>query len=539
MFIDIDGFKRVNDNLGHAAGDRALRTAATRIGSAIRPADTLARFGGDEFTVLCEDLPDSDAAMRIADRITAQVSMPFELDGSEVVLGASVGVAVDACGEMGADELMHAADQAMYDAKHRGGGRAAVWQRRDRGTGNEIRLEADLRRSMPHDLRAVYQPQVELADGRLVGAEALVRWDHPERGLVSPGEFIPVAERSGLVVPLGRWMLHTACAEAARLSELAGERVDMSVNVSPRQMSDESLIADVESALSASSLPPSQLQLELTESTLIEDLDAGVALVERLKRLGVSVALDDFGTGYSSLSYLKRLPVDTIKIDRSFVSGIPDSREDVAIVAAVISFGRALGMKVVAEGVETEAHVGCAARPGLHTRAGLLLPPPRRRGEAARALAVDCRAMALEPDAPGGPEWPERVEHQMRNLKRTAAALGVLAALALGVAIWAVVDDDTASGQALSRERVSRLDERVDQLEEQVEGTSEESDTAQLERQLDDKADKEDVERLRNEVKELGAAVEDADSAEAVDQLSQRVDELEQRVDDLEGQQQP
>jgi diguanylate cyclase (GGDEF)-like protein len=372
LFVDVDGFKRINDHLGHAAGDRALRAAALRIGGAVRTIDTVARFGGDEFTVLCEDVGDEMSALELGERVASQMSIPIELGAAEVVLRASVGVVVDTEAELTGDELLLAADQAMYRAKHRGGGRAEVWRPGQRGGDNEIRVEAELRRAIPNELRAVYQPQVALADGSPFGAEALVRWEHPERGMVSPGEFIPVAERSGLVVELGRWMLHEACAEARRLEAASGRPINVSVNVSGRQVADEGLIGDVAAALSASGLPAERLCLELTESTLIEDLDAGVALVGRLKELGVTLALDDFGKGYSSLSYLKRLPVDTIKIDRAFVSGVPDCREDVAIVAAVISFARALDMNVLAEGVETKAHVdallelGCTHAQGFY-----------------------------------------------------------------------------------------------------------------------------------------------------------------------------
>ena len=372
LFVDIDGFKRINDHLGHAAGDRALRAVAGRIRSAIRSVDTLARFGGDQFTVLCEDAGDVQGALALGDRIAEHVGIPMELRTAEVVLGASIGVAVGHAGALDADALLHAADQAMHQAKQRGGGRVALWRPKAHEGTDEIRLEGELRRAIPRGLRAVYQPQVRLVDGEPFGAEALVRWDHDDRGVVSPGEFIPVAERSGLIVPIGRWMLDQACAEARSLELSSGRPVSVSVNVSGRQVSDERLITDVEAALAASSLAPERLCLELTESTLIEDLDAGVALIERLKELGVSLALDDFGTGYSSLSYLKRLPVDTIKIDRSFVSGLPDCREDLAIVAAVISFARALGMNVLAEGVETEAHVdallelGCTHAQGFY-----------------------------------------------------------------------------------------------------------------------------------------------------------------------------
>ena len=378
LFIDIDGFKRINDHMGHGGGDRALRTAADRMQSAIRPADTLARLGGDEFTVLCDGLPDSQTPVAIAERIAARLAEPIPLGDAEVVLRSSVGIAVTTNGEPhNAERLLHESDRAMHEAKQRGGGRVQLFEScLSRPVGNGIALESDLRRSIPGDLRAVYQPQVRLADGSIAGAEALVRWDHPQRGVVSPGEFIPIAEQSGLILPLGRWMLTEACAEGARLGEIPGRPSRISVNVSARQFADPSLIADVESALSDAGLPPERLQLELTESILIHDLSAGVEVVERLKELGVSIALDDFGKGYSSLSYLKALPIDVIKIDRSFVSGLPDCREDLAIVSAVVSFAGALGMDVLAEGVETQAHVDALLELGCDHAQGFLFYRP-------------------------------------------------------------------------------------------------------------------------------------------------------------------
>ena len=372
LFVDIDSFKLINDSLGHDAGDRVLRCAAERIGAAIRPTDTLARFGGDEFTVLCEGVESGQEALGLAQTIEAALRAPLEVGNTEIVLRASVGVAMDVAGEHGCDDLLHEAGEAMREAKRRGGARAQLWLPKQRAPGNAIQLEADLRRAIPNGLRAVYQPQVGLADGALIGIEALVRWQHPQRGRVSPGDFIPVAERSGLIFPIGRWMLGTACDEAMRLAGPTGAPAGVSVNVSARQVADPALVTDVQAALAASGLPAERLQLELTESVLMDDLDAGVKLLRRLKELGVTLALDDFGTGYSSLSYLQRLPFDTIKIDRSFVAGLPDCREDLAIVSAVISFARALGMTVLAEGVETEAHVqalldlGCERAQGFH-----------------------------------------------------------------------------------------------------------------------------------------------------------------------------
>ena len=371
LFVDVDGFKRINDNLGHAAGDHALREAASRIRAAVRKNDTVARFGGDEFTVLCTDVSDQDVAADLADRVSQVLQRPFLIDGAEVVLKASVGVAF-AAGPTSGTELLRDADHAMYEGKRRGGGRVHFHAGGENGKRNEIAIEAALRHAIPGELVAHYQPKVQLRDGAPVGAEALVRWRHPEKGLVSPGVFIPVAERSGLIVPIGRWMLHEACREAMRCRDAGGEPLPISVNVAARQVVDRSLVDHVAGALESSGLPPEYLEIELTETSLIEGIQDDLDVLGGLKELGVSLALDDFGTGYSSLSYLKRFPIDTIKIDRVFVSEIPESREDVAIVSAVISFARALGLTVVAEGVETPAQIGalldlgCEYAQGFH-----------------------------------------------------------------------------------------------------------------------------------------------------------------------------
>jgi diguanylate cyclase (GGDEF)-like protein len=367
LFIDVDGFKRINDSLGHSAGDAALREVAVRIRSAVRPHDTVARLGGDEFTVLCEDLDGDGDALSIGDRIVEALARPVAIHGSDVVLRASVGVALAGAEEVRPEELLRRSDDAMYQAKARGGGRPQLYvpgRGRRRGD-DDLQLESDLRRAIPAEMVAHYQPVVALDDARVVGAEALARWQHP-RGLIMPAEFIAVAEQTALIVPLGSWMLEQACRQGALWDGLR-----VSVNVSGRQVAEGSLVASVARALEASGLPPEHLQLELTETVLMDDVDGHVAVMRELKKLGVSLALDDFGKGYSSLSYLHRFPIDRIKIDRDFVRGLPDSRADQAIVSAVLSFARALDMEVVAEGVETQRHVdallelGCAYAQGF------------------------------------------------------------------------------------------------------------------------------------------------------------------------------
>jgi diguanylate cyclase (GGDEF)-like protein len=367
LFIDVDGFKRINDSLGHSAGDAALREAAVRIRSAVRPHDTVARLGGDEFTVLCEDL-DGDGALSIGGRIVEALARPLAIDDSDVVLRASVGVAVARREDMRPEELLRRSDDAMYQAKARGGGRPQLYAPgggRHRG-GHDLQLESALRHAIPTELVAHYQPVVAVDGAQLVGAEALARWQHPSRGLIPPADFIAMAEQTGLIVPLGTWMLEQACRECALWDGLR-----VSVNVSGRQVAEGSLVASVTRALEGSGLSPERLQLELTETVLMDDVDGHVAVMRDLKTLGISLALDDFGKGYSSLSYLHRFPIDRIKIDRDFVRGLPDSRADRAIISAVLSFARALDMEVVAEGVETQQHVdalrelGCAYAQGF------------------------------------------------------------------------------------------------------------------------------------------------------------------------------
>ena len=373
LFIDLDGFKRLNDSFGHGAGDDVLREAAMRIRTAVRPHDTVARLGGDEFTVLCEGVHGDRGALAIGRRIAEELARPLVIDGHEIVLRASIGVVLAEREHVTAEELRQQSDDAMYRAKARGGGCPQLYtpgRARERA-GHEIQVESALRRAIPDELVAHYQPVVELDGGRLVGVEALVRWQHPSRGLVPPGEFIPVAEQSGLVVALGDWMLGESCRQAVGWGDLR-----VSVNVSGRQVAEGSLVASVARALEESGLPPERLQLELTETVLMDDIDGHIALMREVKELGVTLALDDFGKGYSSLSYLHRFPLDRIKVDRAFVGGLPESRASVAIVSAVVSFAAALDIEIVAEGVETQAQVDALRSLGCEYAQGFFFHRP-------------------------------------------------------------------------------------------------------------------------------------------------------------------
>ena len=360
LFLDIDRFKTINDGFGHRFGDELLVAVATMLQALVRPGDTVARFGGDEFVILCEDLIEGEAgAVAVAERVAAALSEPFQTADADALVTASIGIAV---AELGADaeDVVANADVAMYAAKENGRARFEVFGEAVReALSVRVATETALCRVIERDeLRVHYQP-VFSADGRrALSMEALIRWQHPERGLLAPGEFIATAEESGHIVAIGTWVLTEACRQALLWHQADGEGLSVSVNVSARQLADPHLVKTVSQVLAYSGLPSSMLVLEITESVLLADTEETIATLQALKDLGVTLAIDDFGTGYSSLSYLRRLPVDIVKVDRSFVDGLGSGREDRAIVAAMIQLAHQLGLKVVAEGVETEVQLG-------------------------------------------------------------------------------------------------------------------------------------------------------------------------------------
>jgi diguanylate cyclase (GGDEF)-like protein len=378
LFIDIDHFKVVNDALGHEAGDQLLKTVAKRLRSALRPRDTVGRVGGDEFVVLCEDIDADVEAVAAARRLSMALDEPFELGGHRHHVTASIGISTWEEGAT-ADVLMRNADAAMYRAKERGRSRFELFDQGMRQwTESWLTVEAELRDALERDeLVNVYQPIVDPADGRVVGFEALVRWNHPRRGVIAPMDFIPVAEQIGLIVPLGHEVLRAACEEAARWpARVDGMPLRISVNLSPRQLSDPGLVDSVAAVLKATRLAPDRLSLEITESAFTEDPARALEVLNRLKGLGVRLELDDFGSGYSSLTYVRMFPIDALKIDRSFVQGVCRSQEDAAIVAAVISMGRALGVHVVAEGVESAEQAELLQTLGCTLAQGYLFAQP-------------------------------------------------------------------------------------------------------------------------------------------------------------------
>jgi diguanylate cyclase (GGDEF)-like protein/PAS domain S-box-containing protein len=354
LFLDLDGFKVVNDSLGHAVGDRLLDRVARRLEGCLRPSDTVARLGGDEFTVLLEDLHDPAEAQAVAQRVHDALREAFELDGRPVFTTASIGIAVGGTGAS-PESLLRDADTAMYQAKGRGRARCEVFDPTMHATAlARLALETDLRGALEREeFELAYQPLVSLADGRIAGFEALARWRHPERGLLQPSEFICVAEETGLIVPLGRWVLREACRQMREWNRRYGAALSVNVNLSPRQFADGGLARDVAAALRDTELPAGFLKLEITEGLLMGEAGPIAATLDELKVLGVELCIDDFGTGYSSLSYLHRFPIDTLKIDRSFVARLSADGGSDQIVRTILVLAQTLKMRAVAEGVET------------------------------------------------------------------------------------------------------------------------------------------------------------------------------------------
>jgi diguanylate cyclase (GGDEF)-like protein len=400
FFIDLDRFKLVNDSLGHAAGDRLLVEVAERLRGELRPSDTIARFGGDEFTVLCEQCTEPRATL-VAERILASLARPFMIDGHELFANASIGIAFGHGSDAAAPVLLRNADAAMYRAKECGRSQFAVY---DGGMHRlatvRLELENDLRHAIERgELRLEYQPDVSLGNRRIVGVEALLRWQHPRHGLLEPRQFVSIAEESGMIVPIGEWVIREACRQARELED-AGHPLVVAVNLSPRQLADPRLPAVLDAAIDETGVDPRLLCLEITESAAVEA--QGLALAS-LRELGVRLALDDFGAGFSSLSQIRALPrVDTLKVDRVFTESLGERPEDDAIVAAIVGMADALEMDTVAEGIETEmqaravAALGCRRGQGYHFARPLSSVALRRLVESAALRSEAGEAEAAE-----------------------------------------------------------------------------------------------------------------------------------------------
>jgi diguanylate cyclase (GGDEF)-like protein/PAS domain S-box-containing protein len=389
LYLDIDDFKAVNDRFGHAEGDRLLVAAAERLQAATRAGDTVARLGGDEFAVIVEDAdpPEAEAA---ADRILTALRQPFDLGDRETTVRASIGIAIHDVDAGDADELLRRADIAMYAAKSRGGDSHATYEARlYEATVARMESKADLQGALERgELRVAYQPIVDMETGRITGAEALMRWDHPEKGAIAPSDFIPLAEENGLIVELGRWILETACRQTRMWQEQTGRPdLTISVNLSGRQIADADLVSDVSRALASSGLDPACLTLEITETTLVRDVESTVAAFRALKTLGIRLAIDDFGTGYSSLSYLRQFPIDTLKIDRSFVAALDDGADSNALVRSILDLSETLRLDTVAEGIETDEQRRALESLGATRGQGYLFARPMGPTEMAGLLA--------------------------------------------------------------------------------------------------------------------------------------------------------
>jgi diguanylate cyclase (GGDEF)-like protein/PAS domain S-box-containing protein len=381
LFLDLDRFKLVNDSLGHSAGDRLLVAIADRLGSLVGPTGMVSRFGGDEFTVLCADVTSEETVELLAERIAETIARPVTLTEGEVFVTASIGIALSGSGDDSPETLLRNADSAMYRAKQRGRNRAELFDPSEHHRAvDDLRTGNELHRAIERgELRVHYQPMLDLGNGSLLGFEALIRWEHPERGLVSPMEFVPLAEETGLIVPLGEWALEQACTQSVRWHQAAPDAAPlvMSVNLSPRQLTEASLPNDVARVMHHTGIAPSALWLEITESTIMRDTDAALGTLEALRSLGVHLAVDDFGTGYSSLSYLEQLPIEALKIDRTFTRGVGARGDATAIVGAVVGLARAMGLSTIAEGIETRDQLQRLRLMGCAQGQGYLFGPPR------------------------------------------------------------------------------------------------------------------------------------------------------------------
>ena len=371
MFLDLDRFKLINDTMGHSAGDELLKITSQRLIEAVRKTDSvainangisssIARFGGDEFTILLDDIENEQAIVRIAERIVKNISQPMMLDHQEVHISTSIGIAIYPHDGTKADEILKHADTAMYHAKAQGRNNFQFFaESMNKSSVELLLLENNLHKAIEqNELCLYYQPQVSIETGKLVGMEALIRWQQPDKGFISPGVFIPVAEETGMIMQIGEWVFREACEQGMSWINAGYELQKISVNLSGRQLKDEGLPKLISGILQETGMPPAKLCIELTETSLILDPDTALARLTRIKELGVTLSLDDFGTGYSSLSYLKRFPIDTLKIDQAFIRDVKVDHEDAALVKAIISMAHGLKMDVIAEGVEIKEQLG-------------------------------------------------------------------------------------------------------------------------------------------------------------------------------------
>ena len=355
LYLDLDQFKRVNDSLGHDVGDALLMKVAERLRQCVRHQDTVARMGGDEFVMLLTDVDDMSGASAVARKVLKIMGQPMHLLKHEITITPSIGITLAPHDSLNADILLKNADLAMYRAKESGRNNYQFFTKEMNSKILEgLLIEGELRKAITQEQLVLhFQPQVEIESGNMIGVEALVRWDHPEKGLIPPDDFIPVAEETGLIVEIGEWILHNACCTMRNLEMSGFPAIKLAVNLSPRQFKDPNLIEMVQNVMDKTGFKPIQLELEITETLLMDNLDYAIGTLEQIQALGISLSIDDFGTGYSSLSYLKRMPIDSLKVDRTFIKDIPQDKDDEEITAAIIAMAHKLKLSVIAEGIET------------------------------------------------------------------------------------------------------------------------------------------------------------------------------------------
>jgi diguanylate cyclase (GGDEF)-like protein/PAS domain S-box-containing protein len=385
IYLDIDRFKLINDSLGHNVGDKLLVEFANRIQDSLRDIDSLARFGGDEFVILLEDIEDENYAVGVAERLQKSLKSPFEIKGNDIYAPASFGIVLNTKMYDDPEIIIRDADAAMYHAKEKGRSQFKIFDKTLHEKAlNLLHIETDLRKAIANkEFDLYYQPIVSLDNISILGFEALIRWNHPTKGLVYPDSFIPVAEETGLIIPIGRWVLKKACRDLRRWDEQVKSKLPlfMSVNISSKQFLRPSLIDDIKEILNETGLPPDQLKLEITETALMEDVHETIPLIQKMKDLGVQIVIDDFGTGYSSMSYLQQLPIDTLKVDQSFISRIENNNNDENknIVETIVSLAHKLGLKVVAEGVETDKQHSVLSQMNCQMAQGYLFSRPLKK----------------------------------------------------------------------------------------------------------------------------------------------------------------
>jgi diguanylate cyclase (GGDEF)-like protein len=390
LFLDLDRFKIINDSLGHAVGDQLLRVIARRLGNCVREEDTVARLGGDEFMVLLPRISDSSDAGRIARKVIDSLVDPIACNGHELHITTSVGISIYPHDGSDTETLIKHADISMYRAKELGRNKAVYFTAEmNAGSRKQMVLENNLRQAIEkNQLKLFYQPKIDIFKNTIVGVEALLRWEHPTMGMISPMEFIPVAEESGLIIPIGAWVLNTAFTQLQQWHKAGYTGLSMAVNLSSAQLSRPGLVDVIRKALQAADLDAGMTELEITENMAMENLGPGIAILEELKSMGITITMDDFGTGYSSLSYLRRLPVDVVKIDQSFVREIPDSHEDVLIAQAIIAMAQSLNLSLVVEGVENIKQLNFFKQQGCNIVQGFLFSKPVEADEILRMLAA-------------------------------------------------------------------------------------------------------------------------------------------------------